>query len=142
MLNKLTLIRGTGGDEEVLATICAEVIKGGHTQVSIIEHCLAGCALTTIPNLNQVVTYAKQEYQIADITIFPFESFGETDVIHRNFSELLENHGHNLDKEDILAAAVFIDLLSEAIVDFEDGVEDGEIQLVSTLLTEYHDDAR
>lgn len=142
MLNKLTLVRGTGGNEEVLATICAEVIKDKHTQVSIIEHCLAGCELVTLPNVNQVVTYAKCEYQVADITVFPFESFGETDIIHKNFSELLESEGHKLDKGDILAAAVFIDLLSEAIVDFEDEIEEGEITLVSTLLTEYHDDAR
>ena len=141
MLNKLSLVRGDGGNEEVLATICSEVVKDGHTQVSIIEHCLAGCELVTLPNVNHIVTYAKQEYQVADITIFPFESFSETDVIHKNFSELLENHGQDLDKEDILAAAVFIDLLAEAIVDYEDEIEDGEIRLVSTLLTEYHESA-
>ena len=137
MLNKLSIVLDHNGEQSVLATIAAEVTKEMN-QVSIIEHCLAGCDMVHIPDLKTEVTYAKQRYRIIDMALFEFEEYEQTDVIVKNFGELLTS-GVKLENDDVLAAAVFTDMLSEVIVDVEDGTRHGEVSVVSTLLEPIND---
>ena len=137
MLNKLSIVLDNNGKQEVLATIAAEVTKELN-QVSIIEHCLAGCDMVHIPDLKTEVTYAKQRYRIIDMALFEFEEDEQTDIIVKNFGELLQGD-HKLEKDDVLSASIFMDMLSEIIVDVETKFRDGEVTVVSTLLEPIND---
>ena len=72
------------------------------------------------------------------MALFEFEEYEQTDVIVKNFGELLTS-GVKLENDDVLAAAVFTDMLSEVIVDVEDGTRHGEVSVVSTLLEPIND---
>ena len=137
MLNKLSIVLTHNGEQSVIATIAAEVTEDMN-QVSIIEHCLAGCDFAHTENLDAEVTYAKQRYRLNDMAVFPFEEFEDTNVIVHNFGKLLQSDV-KLENEDVLSAAIFTDMLSEIIVDVEDGTRHGEVSLVSTTLEPIND---
>lgn len=138
MLNKLTLTITNDGETQVLATIAADVPKDGHSQVSIVEHCLAGAPRLRAGAKDIEVEYAKAKYVVKDTAVFEFLAFAETEKMTNEFSDLLKENP-DLDRDDVIAAAVFMDLLNETLVDVEDGDRVGDVALVSTLLEEVED---
>jgi hypothetical protein len=138
MLNKLTLTITNDGETQVLATIAADVPEDGHSQVSIVEHCLARAPRMDDAPDGFEVEYAKGRYSVRNSVIFSFKSFDETEGLTNEFSDLLKEDA-DLDREDVIAAAVFMDLLNETLVDVEDGDRVGDVALVSTLLEEVED---
>lgn len=134
MINKLTIVLDNDGEQDALATIASEVQTKGHNQVSIVEHCLAGCEMTHVVDIDTEVLYAKQRHRIIDMAIFEFEEYEQTDVIVKNFGDLLTDEGHSLDKGDVAYAALFFDMIGEAIVDAEELAPEGVVKVISTIL--------
>ena len=132
-LNKVTLTLTNGDNIDTIATIVAEVPEDGHTQVSIVEHCLAKAPSLQVGPKGYTVEYAKDNYTVVDTAIFSFENFEDTDGIHKEFGELLKENPE-LDREDVLAAAVFLDILGEILCDIDDEQRTGTVALVSTIL--------
>ena len=138
MLNKLTLTLTNDGEIQVLASIAAEVPKDGHSQVSIVEYCLAKAPSFKDGPKGYTVDYAKAEYVVNDTAIFAFNDYEDTEALTAEFAKLLKSNP-DLDREDVISAAVFMDLLSETLIDVEDGEREGQVAIVSTLLEETED---
>lgn len=133
MLNVLTILADNDqGIPEPRVKIHGDVLDDTTTGVSIVEFCLAGSDCESGES-GATVNVAKRNYNVTDMMVFRFKSFDDTESLVTNFTEfVLENPETNPDA--VTDAAVFMDMLSELIVDAEEEDKGRCVQVVSTLL--------
>ena len=132
MLNVITILTDNeqGITEPRVKMVASVPPEADDTAVSMVEWCLAG-ADCEAGETGAEVSVAKQQYTVEDMMVFKFHSYSETNVLVENFTEfLIENK--DVDPDEVVNAAKFMDMLSELIVDAED--EGRCVRLVSTLL--------
>ena len=133
MLNVLTILTDNDqGIPEPRVKIHDHVLDETATGTSIVEYCLAGSDCES-GEIGSTVSVAKQDYNVTDLMVFKFRSFDDTENLVQNFTEFVLEHPET-NPEAVQDAAVFMDMLSELIVDAEEEDQGRCVQVVSTLL--------